>query len=92
MAPCGTKDHPVEERLDYLLRKAEQGHAQGVLFCTVKFCEPELFDIPQLVEGVKKKGLAALVIDTELNQGLSGQMITRVEAFVELLKGRGGTS
>lgn len=92
MAPCSTKDHPVQERLDWLLGKAEQGGAQGVLFCTVKFCEPELFDIPQLVEGLKKRGLATLVIDTELNQGLSGQMITRVEAFVEILKARGGGS
>jgi benzoyl-CoA reductase/2-hydroxyglutaryl-CoA dehydratase subunit BcrC/BadD/HgdB len=90
MAPCSTKDHPVGERLDWLLGKAEQGGAQGVLFCTVKFCEPELFDVPQLVEGLKERGLATLVIDTELNQGLSGQMITRVEAFVEILEGSGG--
>jgi len=51
----------------------------------VKFCEPELFDIPQLVERLKSKGVATLVMDMELNQGVSGQMRTRVEAFVEMI-------
>ncbi len=53
----------------------------------LKFCEPELFDVPQLVEALRAKGIATLTIDTELNQGLSGQLDTRVEAFLELLAG-----
>jgi benzoyl-CoA reductase/2-hydroxyglutaryl-CoA dehydratase subunit BcrC/BadD/HgdB len=85
MPPCTTKDFPVEERLNYLLGKIERSKARGVIFNTVKFCEPELFDIPQLVEELKKRGLAALVMDSELNQGLSGQMRTRIEAFVEMI-------
>ena len=34
----------------------------------VKFCEPELFDVPQLVKELKKRGLATLVIDSELSR------------------------
>jgi len=85
MPPCSTKNFPVEERLNHLLQKIERSGAKGVIFYTVKFCEPELFDIPQLVEELKKRGLATLVMDTELNQGVSGQMRTRVEAFVEMI-------
>jgi benzoyl-CoA reductase/2-hydroxyglutaryl-CoA dehydratase subunit BcrC/BadD/HgdB len=85
MPPCSTKDSPVEDRLNYLLEKIERSKARGVIFNTVKFCEPELFDIPQLVEGIKRRGLATLVIDSDLNQGLSGQMRTRIEAFVEMI-------
>jgi len=85
MPPCTTKNFPVEERLKYLLQKIERSGAKGVIFYTVKFCEPELFDIPQLVEGLKSKRVSALVMDTELNQGVSGQMRTRVEAFVEMI-------
>ena len=85
MPPCTTKNSPVEERLKHLLQKIERSRAKGVIFYTVKFCEPELFDIPQLVEELKKRGFATLVMDTELNQGVSGQMRTRVEAFIEML-------
>ena len=85
MPPCSTKNSPVEERLKHLVQKTERSGAKGVIFYTLKFCEPELFDIPQLVEGLKSKGVATLVMDTELNQGVSGQMRTRVEAFVEMI-------
>jgi len=51
----------------------------------VKFCEPELFDVPQMVAAVKAAGVATLIVDVDLNQGLSGQLTTRVEAFVEMI-------
>ncbi len=85
MPPCSTRTSPLEERKRFLWDKIERCGAQGVIFSVIKFCEPELFDIPQLLEGLKEKGIPALVLDTDLNQGLSGQMVTRVEAFVELL-------
>jgi benzoyl-CoA reductase/2-hydroxyglutaryl-CoA dehydratase subunit BcrC/BadD/HgdB len=85
LPPCTTKNSPVEQRLKHLLQKIERSRAKGVIFYTVKFCEPELFDIPQLVDGLKSKGVSTLVMETELNQGVSGQMRTRVEAFVEMI-------
>ena len=85
MPPCTTKDSPIDVRVDYLLEKVQNCGAGGVIFYIVKFCEPELFDVPLMVDGLKRKGIATLVIDVELNQGLSGQMATRVEAFVEMM-------
>ena len=54
----------------------------------VKFCEPELFDVPELVEGLRDKEIPTLVMDVELNQGFGGQLSTRVEAFGEMLNGQ----
>jgi benzoyl-CoA reductase/2-hydroxyglutaryl-CoA dehydratase subunit BcrC/BadD/HgdB len=34
---------------------------------------------------LKKRGLPTLVIDVEANQELTGQLTTRIEAFVEML-------
>jgi benzoyl-CoA reductase/2-hydroxyglutaryl-CoA dehydratase subunit BcrC/BadD/HgdB len=85
MPPCSTRDSPLDERLNYLLDKVKQSGAKGVIFYMVKFCEPELFDVPLLVEGLKEKGIATLVVDVELNRGFSGQLATRVEAFVEMI-------
>lgn len=85
LPPCTTRNAPIQERLEHLLRKARRSGAEGVVFWMVKFCEPELFDVPQLVEGLKREGLATLVLEAELHQGLSGQMRTRIEAFVEMM-------
>ncbi len=85
MPPCTTKNTPLKERVAYFLEMAKTSGAKGVIFYMVKFCEPELFDIPRVVKALKAYGIATLVIDVELNQGVSGQMNTRVEAFLEMI-------
>jgi len=86
MPPCTTRNSPIKERLEHLINKVEGSNAQGVIFWIVKFCEPELFDMPHLIEGLKKKGLPTLVIDVEPNQELTGQLTTRIEAFGEMIR------
>jgi len=85
MPPCTTRNSPIRERLEHLISKLEGSNAKGVIFWIVKFCEPELFDMPYLIEGLKKRGLPTLVIDVEPNQELTGQLTTRVEAFTEMI-------
>jgi benzoyl-CoA reductase/2-hydroxyglutaryl-CoA dehydratase subunit BcrC/BadD/HgdB len=85
MAPCTTRAASIQERLDHLLKKVERSGARGVMFWMIKFCEVEFFDLPQLLEGLKRENLATLVVESELHQGLSGQMRTRIEAFVEMM-------
>jgi benzoyl-CoA reductase/2-hydroxyglutaryl-CoA dehydratase subunit BcrC/BadD/HgdB len=86
LPPCSTKDSPIRERVQYILEKIQRTGAQGVIFYMVKFCEPELFDVPLVVEALRARGIKTLVVDVELNQGLSGQLTTRIEAFVEMLQ------
>lgn len=85
MPPCPTKGSPVAERRDHLFGLVEGCRARGVIFSCVKFCEPEWFDVPNLQNALKEKGIPSLVLDTEISRGLSGQMKTRVEAFLEML-------
>ncbi|MBW2310968.1 MAG: 2-hydroxyacyl-CoA dehydratase [Deltaproteobacteria bacterium] len=86
MPPCTTRNSPIKERMMNLLDKVEGSNAKGVIFCMVKFCEPELFDLPHLIEGLKERGLPTLVVDVEPNQGLTGQLTTRIEAFAEMMR------
>ncbi|CAO0823337.1 2-hydroxyacyl-CoA dehydratase [Desulfarculales bacterium] len=85
LPPCSSKGSPIKERLDYILTSAEQSGAKGVIFYLVKFCEPELFDVPILTEELKRRGLPCLTLDVQLSQGLSAQIATRVEAFLEMI-------
>lgn len=86
MPPCPTRGSSISDRMRHLLSLINATGAKGVIFNVVKFCEPEWFDVPNLQEELKKRGVPSLVLDTELNQGLSGQMKTRLEAFIEIVR------
>lgn len=76
---------PISNRLTYLLRLIEDSGARGVVFYVVKFCEPELFDLPSLRDGLGVAGVRSLVIEMDLNDGLSHQTMNRLEAFLETI-------
>lgn len=82
--PDSTRGNPIQERLEHLLRLVEASGAKGVVFYDVKFCEPELFDIPHLSEGLKHAGIPSLAVETDM--GESHQVLTRLEAFLEMLR------
>ncbi len=83
--PDPTRGSPIRERLDHLLRLAQTTGARGVLLYDVKFCEPELFDLPILRKGLQDAGIPSLAIEGDLNDPLSQQALTRVEAFLEMI-------
>jgi benzoyl-CoA reductase/2-hydroxyglutaryl-CoA dehydratase subunit BcrC/BadD/HgdB len=60
--------------------------AQGLLIYDVKFCEPELFDIPLLRKRLATAGLPVLHVEFEMGMTVSRQVLTRIEAFVETLQ------
>jgi len=88
LPPCSTKAGSLDERLHYLKKLIQSSQAQGALFNIVKFCEPELFDHRLMVKLLKETGIPVLSLETELQDGLSGQDKTRIEAFNELLLDR----
>jgi benzoyl-CoA reductase/2-hydroxyglutaryl-CoA dehydratase subunit BcrC/BadD/HgdB len=85
LPPCSTRNSPLAERRKHLLEQIVQSGASGVIFNMVKFCETEFFDVPALADALRENGIHSLVLESELNDGLSGQLTTRVEAFVEIL-------
>jgi benzoyl-CoA reductase/2-hydroxyglutaryl-CoA dehydratase subunit BcrC/BadD/HgdB len=88
-APCPTRYHDASARVAHLVSRARRAGAAGVVLHTVKFCEPELFDVPLMRGGLEKAGLKVLHVETELEQRVPGQIATRLEAFCEMLS-RGG--
>jgi len=86
MPPCTTKNSPLAERRDFLLKAVVRGRAKGVIFYLTKFCEPEWFDVPLMAAAAREAGASVLILDVDLNQGLTGQMTTRLEAFVEMME------
>ena len=83
--PDPTRGNPIEERVKYLVEMAQNRGAQGIIFYEVKFCEPELFDLPNLRNSLKEHGLASIIIEVDINNPLPHQVATRISAFLEML-------
>jgi len=81
--PCSTRASLVDFRRARLLDSVKASGAKGVIFHIVKFCEPELFDLPHMTKALSERKIPYLVVESELEAELSGQTVTRLEAFVE---------
>ncbi len=83
--PDPTRGNSLAERIKYLDEMAQSSGAKGVIFYEVKFCEPELFDLPSLREALKELGLSSITIEIDINNPLPHQVATRIAAFLEML-------
>ena len=75
----------IRARMDHLLKTIDRSDAQGVIFYGVKFCEPELFDLPILREGLDQVGVPNMAMEVDLNDPLSSETMMRLETFFEML-------
>jgi benzoyl-CoA reductase/2-hydroxyglutaryl-CoA dehydratase subunit BcrC/BadD/HgdB len=84
--PDPTRGSPIAERAAHLRQKMEESGARGLVIYDVKFCEPELFDVPLLRSHLGEAGYPLLHVEMELGEDLGQQTLTRLEAFVETLR------
>jgi bcr-type benzoyl-CoA reductase subunit C len=78
--------NPDNDRHPYLLDKVKESGADGVLFWYIKFCEPDAFDRPQLMQHLKDEGIPVAFIDLELTMTNFDAVRTRISAFCEMLE------
>jgi benzoyl-CoA reductase/2-hydroxyglutaryl-CoA dehydratase subunit BcrC/BadD/HgdB len=65
-------------------RVREQG-AQGVIYASLKFCDSYLYDFPRAEARLKAEGIPVLRLESDYDDGNAGQLLTRVEAFLEMI-------
>jgi len=82
--PIAAKTHPDRRRDDALLRLVRARSADGVVFAPQKFCEPHGFDYVTMKSALDRVGVPHLLVELEQAQ-VTGQMRTRLGAFVEML-------
>jgi len=77
----------VQERRDYVRNLVEEYHADGVLYEQLKFCEYWGYE-RALASYVMTNdyGIPSVAIDRQYTASASGQLRTRVQAFVESLE------
>jgi benzoyl-CoA reductase/2-hydroxyglutaryl-CoA dehydratase subunit BcrC/BadD/HgdB len=80
---------PFEARLDYLKKCLGETTVKGVVYQTLKFCEPHLLDLPYMVAEIKKAGHKVITIEREYTPTIDQQVISRLETFREILSSGG---
>jgi benzoyl-CoA reductase subunit C len=84
--PCPTKYNPNKDWSEYLLKLCRDAKADGVIIIIVKFCEPHDLDYPRLKLCLTQDNMPHLLIETD-HSGATGQIRTRLQAFIEMLQG-----
>jgi bzd-type benzoyl-CoA reductase N subunit len=85
--PCA-RMFPSDERFDRILEFARDYKVDGIISQVVRYCVPYCHDLPLLTRKLKEKGIPILALDVEYGTSGSGQIATRVQAFLEMLEAR----
>ena len=85
--PCA-RMFPSEERFRRIIDYATEFKVDGVISQIIRYCVPYNHDLPLLTKRLKEKGIPTLALDVEYGTSGSGQIATRVQAFLEILEAR----
>ncbi len=77
---------PNEERLDDIVRMAKEYAADGVIHYNLQFCHTYATEAVQVEKRLEEEGIPLLRIETDYSDEDTGQLKSRVEAFLEMLK------
>ncbi|MGV8057012.1 MAG: 2-hydroxyacyl-CoA dehydratase subunit D [Smithellaceae bacterium] len=83
--PCPTKHNPERSWADYLVNRAQQDRADGVILLLPKYCEVFAFDYPHVKQQLTAAGIPHLMLEVE-HTGADARLKTRLEAFMEMLE------
>jgi len=76
---------PNAERLEHIKQMAKEYKADGVVLYGLNFCSPYLIEALQVEKELEKAGIPAIRIETDYSREDTGQIKTRIEAFIERL-------
>jgi len=85
--PCA-RMFPSDERFNRILGLARDFRVDGVISQIIRYCVPYAHDLPLLTERLKAQGIPTLALDVEYGTSGSGQIQTRVQAFLEMLEAK----
>jgi len=78
---------PNNERRDHIREMAAKYKADGVILYAIQFCAPYTVEAIGIEKELEKDGIPAIRIETDYSQEDVGQLKTRIQAFIERLKG-----
>jgi bzd-type benzoyl-CoA reductase N subunit len=83
--PCA-RMYPSDERFERILSFTRDFKVDGVISQIIRYCVPYAHDLPLLSDRLNEQGIPSLALDIEYGTSGSGQIATRVQAFLEMLE------
>jgi benzoyl-CoA reductase/2-hydroxyglutaryl-CoA dehydratase subunit BcrC/BadD/HgdB len=77
---------PNDERLDDIVRLAREYQVDGVVHYNLQFCHTYAYEAIKVEKALKKEGIPLLRIETDYGDGDMGQLRTRIDAFLEMIR------
>jgi benzoyl-CoA reductase/2-hydroxyglutaryl-CoA dehydratase subunit BcrC/BadD/HgdB len=77
---------PNTGRIDDILAMAKEYKADGIIHYALQFCSPYAIEAYSVEKAAQAEGVPVLKIDTDYSMEDIGQLSTRVEAFLEMVK------
>ncbi len=77
---------PNTDRLDHIENMAKAYKADGVIHYALQFCSPYMIEAHSVDNRLTKVNIPLLKIETDYGQGDVGQLKTRIQAFLEMIK------
>ncbi len=78
---------PNRERLTHIVEMAEVYRADGVIHYGLQFCQPYLMEGIPVEKALEDRNIPCIRIETDYGMEDMGQIKTRVEAFIEQIRG-----
>jgi len=87
-APCPTRIYPEMKLGPYLVNMVRRAEAKGLIIILVKYCEAHDYTYPHMRRHLDPAGIPYLMIKTEHETSSVEQTKTRLQAFLEIIRGR----
>jgi benzoyl-CoA reductase/2-hydroxyglutaryl-CoA dehydratase subunit BcrC/BadD/HgdB len=84
-APCA-RQYPLSKRVDFSSSIAKEYNVDAVIFTYLKFCPCYGMTKNSFIKRFQDMGIPILELDVDYSKGDTGQIKTRLEAFIEVLK------
>lgn len=76
---------PNDGRADDIIRYAKEYNIDGVISCNLSFCHTYAIEHEKVAKALKENDIPVLLIETDYSEEDTGQMKTRIEAFLEMI-------
>ncbi|MCX8069743.1 MAG: double-cubane-cluster-containing anaerobic reductase [Thermodesulfovibrionales bacterium] len=78
---------PNDERVDQVMKEYKDSQAQGIVHYSLQFCHTYNIESIKIKEACQKNSIPFLSIESDYSPEDIGQIQTRVEAFIEQIRG-----
>jgi benzoyl-CoA reductase/2-hydroxyglutaryl-CoA dehydratase subunit BcrC/BadD/HgdB len=87
LKPSCTRMPGFNERIERMEELIQDYLVDGIIYSTMKFCDYGMFELPVIERRLQSRQFPFLVLENDYVWGDEGRLKTRIEAFMEMIKG-----